>query len=218
MPIYNRIPGVDEDYNLPPEIRAAFASSFEFSEALLAALQGSSSPLDEVLESLAIDPSSALVARLNQLVAQYPGTVGPAGEIGPAGSGVGPVVLGETIMTASTVAALAGATRVDWPSFSKTITRGTKPIVLKVSAHLQPTAIGTMSLAIVEGSTLIQSFNLPAPTPNVAYHIFGETITLSPSVGSHTYQVQIATTNGTVRGIATAPGDGYPAYLKVLEQ
>ena len=153
-----------------------------------------------------------------------PGATGATGATGPAGSGVGPVLLGETVVSNYTGGSV-GSSPTDWPGFSVTFTKGAKPICVRISCHLKiASGPGTMILSLYEGSTLIQSWTQPSAQNGVSFNMDKETITLNPSTGSHTYKVAISTTAGTVQGVATpatptsTPGNGFPAFIKVVEQ
>jgi hypothetical protein len=218
---YKNIPSVDENFQFPPEIRQAFAESIQFRTALILSLTGPDTPLAEILDSLALEPTSALVGKLQELSLEYSGNTGAAGERGEAGSGVVPVLLGEKIMTTSSAA--VGSSLTNWANFNLTVTKGAKPYVVKLDMHLQPgasAAPATLVVALFEDGNQIQQWNTPAAYPSIAYHFHGETVTLNPAPGTHTYQVKIRTnhSSGTMTGVATDLATGYPAYMKVVEQ
>lgn len=218
---YSLYPAVDETFNFPPEIKQAFAASNEFLTALSGILEGVESPLPPLVSNLInemeLSVDSPLAQFLESIASEQVGPTGAPGEPGEQGSGVGPVLLGEKVMTANSNT-VNGTVSTDWNGFSVVVTKGEKPICIRLATHLQSTNNANMSIGILEGANLVQAWTVRGDT-SISDNFYAETITLNPAPGTYTYRVQIRSlaSGGSVTGIATPPSGGFPAFMKVYE-
>lgn len=146
------------------------------------------------------------------------GLAGSPGPAGPSGSGVGPALLGEVVMATNSSAFTSTSVSQDWAGFSKAVTIGSKPIVLRLDCHIQVSAANSVIVGVIDSTTgtAVGAWLLPMNNVGVAMHFYGESPVLYPAAGARTYRVALkaTSTNGTYTGIADS---AYKASLKVME-
>ena len=143
----------------------------------------------------------------------YTGAAGAKGDTGSAGDG--PRLLGETWLSTNS-SALTGTTSQDWSGFTKTVTEGTKSIMVTVDCHIQVSSATSVVVGVLRDGVVVGAWNHPINNVGVAHHFSHNTPILSASAGSHTYKVQLRSTitGVTYTGIADS---SFKASLKVFE-
>jgi hypothetical protein len=125
------------------------------------------------------------------------------------------------ISTATANVTTTSSTLADITGLSTTVTVGARPISVEgfIPYIAHSLSGGTVQISLVEDGTVIGNsfFNAAAVNQSVPFIIKASR---SPSVGSHTYKLQIATFSGTATanmndglGLHAAPG-----YIKVVEE
>ena len=145
------------------------------------------------------------------------GLQGSTGPTGSAGSGVGPILLGEVVLADfERVVVSSGTGSQDWPTFNKTVTQGSKAMMVTLDCHVKASSVGSVVVGVLDGATVVAAWNLHIGTSGIAYHFYGESVALPVSSGSHTYKVQLRSVNtgNTVTGVCDS---SFRASMKIIE-
>ena len=124
--------------------------------------------------------------------------------------------LGAATITSSTT--INATTAVDVPGLEVTVDVPRANMKLRISLNmmLKGSVTGDRGIGnINEGSTILQSAQLPAFSGiNTGHQLASFVEVINPSVGSHTYKVQIARLTGT-GNVNVSASSGVPAILTV---